>query len=157
MANRWGENENMTLFSWAPKSLQMVTIAMKLKDPCSLEEKLWPTSTPYKKQRRYIANKGLSSQSYAFSSSHVWMWELDYERKLSTEELMLLNCGVGEDSWESRGLQHARLPCPSSTPGGYSNSCPSSQWCHPTISSSSSPSPAFKLSQHPDLFQRVSS
>ena len=32
-----------TLFSWAPKSLQMVTVAMKLKDACSLEEKLWPT------------------------------------------------------------------------------------------------------------------
>ena len=32
-----------TLFSWAPKSLQMVTAAMKLKDSCSLEEKLWPT------------------------------------------------------------------------------------------------------------------
>ena len=31
-----------TLFSWAPKSLQMVTVAMKLKDACSLEEKLWP-------------------------------------------------------------------------------------------------------------------
>ena len=35
-----------------------------------------------------------------------------------------------------RGLQHARLPCPSPTPGAYSNSCPSSQWCHPTFSSS---------------------
>ena len=34
------------------------------------------------------------------------------------------------------GLQHARLPCPSPTPGAYSNSCPLSQWCHPTISSS---------------------
>ena len=34
------------------------------------------------------------------------------------------------------GLQHARLPCPSPTPGAYSNSCSSSQWCHPTISSS---------------------
>ena len=34
------------------------------------------------------------------------------------------------------GLQHARLPCPSPTPGVYSNSSPSSQWCHPTISSS---------------------
>ena len=34
------------------------------------------------------------------------------------------------------GLQHARLPCPSPTPGAYSNSCPSHQWCHPTISSS---------------------
>ena len=41
MANRWGNNGNSeTLFSWAPKSLQMVTTAMKLKDTCSLEEKL---------------------------------------------------------------------------------------------------------------------
>ena len=35
--------ERQTLFSWAPKSLQMVTALMKLKDACSLEEKLWPT------------------------------------------------------------------------------------------------------------------
>ena len=41
MANRWGNNGNSDrLFSWAPKSLQMVTAAMKLKDTCSLEEKL---------------------------------------------------------------------------------------------------------------------
>ena len=33
------------------------------------------------------------------------------------------------------GLQHTRPPCPSPTPGVYSNSCPLSQWCHPTISS----------------------
>ena len=45
MENRWGKNENSgemgkILFSWAPKSLWMVTAAMKLKDACSLEEKL---------------------------------------------------------------------------------------------------------------------
>ena len=40
------------------------------------------------------------------------------------------------DYVHSYGLQHARLPCPSPTPGAYSNSCPSSWWCHPTISSS---------------------
>ena len=37
------DGETQTLFSWAPKSLQMVAVAMKLKDTCSLEEKLWPT------------------------------------------------------------------------------------------------------------------
>ena len=37
---------------------------------------------------------------------------------------------------EPHGLQHARLPCPSPFPGACSNSCPSSRWCHPTISSS---------------------
>ena len=40
------------------------------------------------------------------------------------------------DSLWPHGLQHARLPCPSPTPAVCSNSCPSSQWCHPTISSS---------------------
>ena len=68
--------EWLTLFSLAPKSLQMVTAAMKLKDACSLEGKLWQHM---KKQRHYFANKGPSSQSYDFSSSHVWMWEMDCE------------------------------------------------------------------------------
>ena len=43
---------------------------------------------------------------------------------------------VLSDSLWPHGLQHARLPCPSPTPRVYSNSCPSSGWCHPTISSS---------------------
>ena len=38
------------------------------------------------------------------------------------------------DSLQPHGLQHTRLPCPSPTPGAYSNSCPSSRWYHPTIS-----------------------
>ena len=58
-----------------------------------------------KKLRHYFANKGLSSQSYGFSSSHVWMLRAGLWRKLSAEELMLLNCSVGEDSGESLGLQ----------------------------------------------------
>ena len=56
------------------------------------------------KQRHYFANKGPSSQGYGFSSGHVWMWELDCEEGWA-EEFMLLNCGVGEASWESLGLQ----------------------------------------------------
>ena len=43
---------------------------------------------------------------------------------------------VVSDFFWPRGLQHARLPCPSPTPGAYSNSCPSCQWYHPTTSSS---------------------
>ena len=43
---------------------------------------------------------------------------------------------VVSDSLWPHGLQHARPPCPSPTPGVYSNSCPLSRWCHPTISSS---------------------
>ena len=63
----------------APKSLQMVTAAMKLKIPCSLEESYDQPRQHIKKQRHYFANKGPSSQSCGFSSSHVWMWELDYK------------------------------------------------------------------------------
>ena len=53
---------------------------------------------------------------------------------------------VSDSSWPHR-LQHARLPCPS--PGACSNSCPLSQWCHPTISSFVVPfSSCLQLSQH---------
>ena len=70
-----------------------------------------------KVKQRICSIKGISPiivGTYQFSSvqllSCVWLWP--------------------------NGLQHARPPCPSSTPGVYSNSCPLSRWCHPTISSS---------------------
>ena len=46
------------------------------------------------------------------------------------------SCSVVSNSLRPYGLQHAKHPCPSPTPGIYSNSCPLSWWCHPTISSS---------------------
>ena len=46
------------------------------------------------------------------------------------------SCSVMFNSLWPHGLQHTRLPCPSPTPGVHPNSCPSSQWCHPAISSS---------------------
>ena len=49
---------------------------------------------------------------------------------------VLFSHSVMSESLQPHGLQHARPPCPSPTPGVHSNSCPSSQWCHPTISSS---------------------
>ena len=59
------------------------------------------------------------------------------------------------------GLQHARLPCPSPTPGVYSNSCPLSLWCHPTISSSvvpfSSPLQSFPASESFQMSQLFAS
>ena len=60
-----------------PKSLQLVTAAMKLKDTAPWKKSYNKPRQHFKKQRHYFANKGLSSQSYGFSSSHVWMWELD--------------------------------------------------------------------------------
>ena len=46
------------------------------------------------------------------------------------------SCSVMSNSLWPHGLQCARLPCPSPAPGVHPNPCPSSQWCHPTISSS---------------------
>ena len=67
---------------------------------------IWPNNSI----TRYICNwnKILSQFSYSVMSNSLW----------------------------PHGLQHTRLPCPSPTPGACSNSCPLSQWCHPTISSS---------------------
>ena len=58
---------------WAPKSLQMVTVAMKLNDLVPWKKSYGQPRQHIKKQRCYFANKGPSSQSYGFSSSHVWM------------------------------------------------------------------------------------
>ena len=78
MGKQWKQWQ--TFIFWAPKSLQMVTAAMNLKDAFSFQkEKLWPIWQRIKKQRHYFANKGPSSQGYGLFSGHVWVWELDCE------------------------------------------------------------------------------
>ena len=55
---------------------------------------------------------------------------------MSFSSSVQFSCSVVYDSLWPHGLKHARLPCPSPTPGAYSNSCPLTWGCHPTISSS---------------------
>ena len=75
MGKQWKQCQ--TLFSWASKSLQMVIAAMKLKNAP------WKNDQPrqhIKKHRHYFASRSSSKcQSCGFSSSHIWMWELDYK------------------------------------------------------------------------------
>ena len=67
MASRWGNSvNNDRFFPWAPISLWMVTVAMKLKDTCSLEEKDDKPRQSIQKQRHHFADKGLYSQTYGF-------------------------------------------------------------------------------------------
>ena len=71
-----GKVETVTdLFSWAPKSLQMVTIAMKLKDASSWKKSYDKPRQHIKKQRYHFADKCPYSQSYGFffPSSHIWV------------------------------------------------------------------------------------
>jgi len=77
----------------------------------------------------------------AANHPNFWSWEpfsqfiiSSYFSNLIT--FCLFSHSVMSNSLWSHGLLHARLPCPSLSPGVYSNSCPLSQWCRPTISSS---------------------
>jgi len=74
----------------------------------------------------------------------LWDWGIhiflkllrDFLVHLGFRNLLLFSCSVVSNSFRPHGLQHARLPCPSSSPKVCSDSCSLSQWCHPTISSS---------------------
>ena len=136
----------------------------EIKDACSLEEKLWQNSYDkiarehIKKQRHYFADKGSYSQSYGFSSSHVWMWELDHKEGWALKnwclQTVVLEKTVGS-------------PMDCSIPGFsvllHLPECAQTHvhWVGDAIQPShplSSPSPpAFNLSQLQGLFQWVDS
>ena len=96
MGNRWGNSGRLYQ---APKSLQMVTAAKKLKDTCSLEEKLCMTNLDSILKSRDITSptkvRLVKAMVFPVVMYGCESWT---QRKLSAEELTLLNCGVGEDS-----------------------------------------------------------
>jgi len=71
MGKQW--KQWLTLFLGAPKSLQMMTAAMKFNDAYPWKKSYDQPRQHIQKQRHYFANKGPSSQGYGFSSGHVWM------------------------------------------------------------------------------------
>ena len=72
---------------------------------------------------------------------------LSSHKKTQNSISVQFTSSIISNSLQPHGLQHTRVPCPSPTPGAYSNSCLSRQWCHPTISSSVIP-----CSSHPQSF-----
>ena len=130
MGKQWKQWQ--TLFSQAPKSLQMVTAAMKLKDACSLEEKLPKNLDGMLKSRDItLPTKSPCSQSYGFSRSHAWIWELTHkegwvlknwcfwtvvlenslESTLERKELKPVN-SKGDQSWIFIGRTDAEAEAP---------------------------------------------
>ena len=88
-------------------------------------------------------------------SGSLWLEETSEMIQFSSVQF---SRSVVSDSMWPHESKHARPPFPSSSPGVHSNSCPLSQWCHPTTSSSVTASlPALNYSQHQDLFQWVNS
>ena len=83
------------------------------------------------------------------------LWPPDAKSWLVQFSSVQFSHSVVSDSLQPHGLQHDRLPYPSPTPRDYSDSGPSSRWCHPAIPSPSPPT--FNLSQHQGLFQWVGS
>ena len=93
-----------------------------------------PLTNEWVKKMWYIYTMEYYSAIKRTKSCHLQQHE--WTQSLSSVQF---SCSVISDSWQPHGLQHARLPCPSPTPGAYSNSQPLSQWCHPTMSSSVTP------------------
>ena len=68
---------------------------------------------------------------------HIYVWHIHtYVYTWACLMSLFFSCSIMSSCLRARGLQHARPPCPSPTPGVHPNSCPWSRWCHPTISSS---------------------
>ena len=89
----------------------------------------------------------------AISFSNTWKWKV----KVLFASVQFSRSVVSDSLWPHES-QHTRPPCLSPTPGAYSNSCPSSQWYHPTISSSVIPfSSCLRSFPAWGLFQGVSS
>ena len=82
MANRWGNNGNSErlFILGGSKVTADGDYGLDIKKMLPPWKKSYDQPRQHiKKWRHYFANKGLSTQSYGFSSSHVWMWELDYK------------------------------------------------------------------------------
>ena len=100
MANTWGNtgNSGRLYFLGAPKSLQMVITAMKLKRCLLLIRKVMTNLDSIFKSRDLTLSTKVHLDKAMVFPVVMYGFRVGLERKLSTEELMLLNCGVGKDS-----------------------------------------------------------
>ena len=87
----------------------------------------------------YVTEKYILAQRIPVTFPNSLSWLIVKTKVLtpeSTYSSVQFSCSVMSDSLQPHEPQHARPPCLSPTPGVHSDSCPSSQWCHPAISSS---------------------
>jgi len=106
---------------------------------------MWVFSVCDSSPKRLLSQLSFITSNQKEKHSSLWilfsLWYLSWFIWVVSpwESFFLFSCSVMSDSLQPRGLQHTRLPCPSLSPGVWSNSCPLSRWCHPTISSSVTP------------------
>ena len=123
-----------------------------------------PVSSPEKShgQKSMVGYSSWSlkrvDHNWATKQQHTWFYGTSSVRVSHNAEMNItpprtiqsvqISCSVVSDSLQPHKSQHAKPPCPSLTPGAYSNSCPSNQWCYPTISSAVVPF-SFRLQYFP--------
>ena len=90
-------------------------------------------------QGRVPRNNESSRMGFLIQSPRGFVGRIHSVHEHAWQKSAQFSGSVVSDSLWPHGLQHARPPCPSPTPRVYSNSCPSSWWCHPTISTSGIP------------------
>ena len=95
---------------------------------CSSRERTWEVEQ--------LENKGTFMYTNGLDSEHFASMYNTKDRASLSHSTVQFSRSVISDSLQPHALQHTRPPCPSPTSGVYSNPCPLSQWCHPTISSS---------------------
>ena len=133
---------------WAPKNwcFQIVVPEKTLQSP--LENKEFKPVNPKGKQP-WIFTGRTHAESVILWPPYVKSWLTGEDPDAGKGCSVQFSCSVRSDSLWPYESQHTRPPCPSPTPGVYPNPCPSSRWCHPTISSTVAPFlPALNLSQH---------
>ena len=102
----------------------------------------WKASCGGQEEKDFKKRTSSKSANTFDNNNHMWYlliwWHLTIQRWAGTIPCTFssVQSSVVSDSLQAHGLRHARPPCPLPTPGLYSNSCPLSWWCHPTISSS---------------------
>ena len=106
--------------------LEWVAISFSNKDSRHWKKPLKQKATLLLFYNRESIKQIKEGKSYIVKTSSLWL-------------VSYFSLPVMSDSLRPHELQHTRPLCPSPTPGAYSNSCPSSRWCHPAISSSVSP------------------
>ena len=105
------------------------------------------TGTPIFTAALFIRAKTWKKPRWPLTEERINMWyTVEYSDQFSS---VAQSCLTLCDPFGRYGPQHTRPPCPSPTPGVYSNSCPLSRWCHPTISSSVIPFSSSHLQSFP--------
>ena len=120
-----------------PQGYRKKNLSLSLAEPVSWNIKReglkWKRAKEFKVKKREIKINYCSGFLTYFISLHLHNQILQMKKSKGFSSVQFSHSVMSDSLWP-HGLQHSRPPCPSPTPGDCSNSCLSSQWCHPTIS-----------------------